>query len=66
MTYSLQYEVFLASCYWAISYSDKLLTQQMKSWLLNAARVLLVQQQIFINKIHLWQVESYSYHYSTI
>ena len=28
------------------------MAQQIKSWLLNTGRVLLVQQQIFINKIH--------------
>ena len=32
------------------------MAQQMKSWLLNAAGVLLVQKRIFINKIHLSQV----------
>ena len=36
------------------------MAQQLKSWLLNATRVLVVQQQIFDNKIHVWQVESYS------
>ena len=34
------------------------MAQQMKSLILNATRVLVVQQQIFINKIHVWQVES--------
>ena len=69
MTYSLQHEVFLASCYWAINFvivwsngkiRDKTMAQQVKSWHLNATGVLVLQQQIFINKIHVWQVESYS------
>ena len=36
------------------------MVQQLKIWLLNATSVLVMQQQIFINKIHEWRVESYS------
>ena len=36
------------------------MTQKLKSRHLNATRIFVVQQQIFINKIHVWQVESYS------
>ena len=32
-------------------------TQKLKSWFLNTTRVLLVQRQIFINKIQIWQEE---------
>ena len=69
MNYLLQHEVFLVSCYWAINFvnvlqqwiiRNKTIAQQPKSWHLNAARVLVVQQQIFINQIHLLHVESYS------
>ena len=37
----------------------KTLAQQLKNWHLNVTRVLLVQQQIIINNIHVWQVEIY-------
>ena len=36
------------------------MAQQLKKGLLNARRVLVVQQEIFFSKIHAWQVESYS------
>ena len=34
------------------------MAQYLKSWFLNALNVLVVQQQILINKIYVWQVES--------
>ena len=70
-TCSLQHQVFLASCY-QLSYkfsvmcaitvleNDKTTAQQLTSWLLDTTRVLVVQQQIFINKIQIWQMESNS------
>ena len=36
------------------------MAQQLKIWLFNAVSVLVMQQQIFINKIHEWRVELYS------
>ena len=39
---------------------NKTIAQQLKSWLLNVKKALVVQRQIFINKIHVWLVESYS------
>ena len=60
--------VFLASCYSAINlvnvwsngklYATKLWHNNWKVgiWM----RHLVMQQQIFINKIHVWQVQSYS------
>ena len=43
-----------------VSLRDENTAHQLKSWILNATGVLVVQQQIFINKIHVLQVESYS------
>ena len=39
---------------------DKTMTQQLKYWILNATKILVVQRQIFINEIHVCQVESNS------
>ena len=44
---------------------DKTMVQQLKSWLLNVTSVLVVQRQIFINKIHddKWnQTRNHFYH----
>ena len=41
--------------------SDKTKAQQLKSWLLNAASVVVMQQQIFIDKIYVSQAEWNSY-----
>ena len=68
ITYYLQHQVFLASCYQlsnkfratTVLQNEKAMAQQLKSWLLNATRVLVVQRQIFINKILVLQVKSNS------
>ena len=64
MAYSLQNQVFLASYSWAINFMSAVNYTRQDCGIATekfGIRVLTLQRRIFISKLHVWQMESYSY-----